>query len=161
MKLLLSFITGLFLFFQSADIEALRNSYAKASQSNANTQSFINLAEKQSSSDAVTKGYKAAAQIMEAKITTEKGKRKSFVKSGATNLESIIKSNPNNAELRLIRLSVQENLPKIVGYRGSLKDDKTFLINNYTKQNAGLKSYIKRFASQSKTFTPADRALLK
>lgn len=161
MKLLLSLLAGILMFFQNADIEALRNSYAKASQSNANTQSFINLAEKQSSSDAVTTGYKAAAQIMEARITTEKGKRKSFVKSGATSLEKTIKSNPNNAELRLIRLSVQENLPKIVGYRGSLKDDKTFLINNYSKQNAGLKSYIKRFASQSKTFTPADRALLK
>ncbi len=160
MKLLLSLLAGLLMFFQSSDLDALRNSYAKANQSNANTQSFINLAEKQSSSDAVTRGYKAAAQIMEAKITTEKGKRKSFVKSGATSLESIIKSNPNNAELRLIRLSVQENLPKIVGYRGSLKDDKTFLISQFSKQNSALKNYIKRFASQSKSFTPADRALL-
>ncbi|GAB0156373.1 hypothetical protein CHRYSEOSP005_16370 [Chryseobacterium sp. Alg-005] len=161
MKLLLSLLTGLFLFFQSADIDALRNSYAKANQSVANTKNFIDLTEKQSSSDAVTSGYKAAAKIMEAKITTEKNKRKSFIKSGATNLESIIKNNPNNAELRLIRLSVQENLPKIVGYHSSLKADKTFLLNNFSKQNTALKNYIKRFASQSKTFTAADRALLK
>ncbi|MBB4808052.1 hypothetical protein HNP38_003392 [Chryseobacterium defluvii] len=161
MKLLLSLLTGLCLFFQSADIEALRNSYAKANQSVTNTQSFIDLTEKQSSSDAVTSAYKAAAKIMEARITKEKGKRKSFVKSGATSLENIIKSNPNNAELRLIRLSVQENLPKIVGYHSSMKDDKTFILNSYSKQNTGLKNYIKKFASQSKTFTAADRALLK
>lgn len=161
MKLLLSLLTGLFLFFQSADIEELRNSYAKANQSVTNTQNFIDLAEKQSSSDAVISGYKAAAKIMEAKITTEKSKRKSFIKSGAANLESIIKSNPNNVELRLVRLSVQENLPKIVGYHSSLKDDKTFLLSNFSKQNSALKNYIKRFALQSKTFTPADRALLK
>ncbi|WES96061.1 hypothetical protein P2W68_14515 [Chryseobacterium arthrosphaerae] len=158
MKLILSFVAAFIFFFQS-DLETLRNSYAKANESNANTQSFIEAAEKQSGSDAVTSGYKAAAKIMAAKVT--KNNRKALVKSGATSLESIIKSNPNNAELRLIRLSVQENIPKIVGYRGSLKDDKAFLLNNYSKQNAALKNYIKRFAMQSKTITEAERATLK
>ncbi|MCS3867129.1 hypothetical protein J3D55_000045 [Chryseobacterium ginsenosidimutans] len=158
MKLILSFITAFIFFFQT-DLEALRNSYAKANSSNANTEAFINIAEKQSGSDAVTTGYKAAAQIMEAKIAIKN--RKALVKSGATNLESIIKSNPNNIELRLIRMSVQENIPKIVGYRGGLKDDKAFILNNYSKQNTTLKNYIKRFAAQSKTMTEAERATLK
>ncbi|SHG77626.1 hypothetical protein [Chryseobacterium sp. OV279] len=158
MKLLLSLVTAFIFFFQT-DLESLRNSYAKANQSNDNTEAFINLAEKQSGSDAVTTGYKAAAQIMEAKIT--KKNRKALVKTGATSLESIIKSNPNNIELRLIRLSVQENIPKIVGYRGSIKDDKAFLINNYSKQNAALKSYVKKFAMQSKSFSEAERATIK
>jgi hypothetical protein len=158
MKLILSLVAVFSIFFQS-DLEALRNSYAKANQSNANTEAFIDLAQKQSGSDAVTNGYKAAAKIMEAKIAKEN--RKALVKSGATNLEAIIKSNPNNVELRLIRMSVQENIPKIVGYRGSLKDDKAFILNNYSKQNAALKSYIKRFATQSKTMTDTERATLK
>lgn len=158
MKLLLSLVTAFIFFFQT-DIEALRNSYAKANLSNANTEAFINLAEKQSGSDAVTNGYKAAAQIMEAKIT--KKNRKALVKTGATNLESIIKSNPNTIELRVIRLSVQENIPKIVGYRGSIKDDKAFLMSNYSKQNATLKSYVKKFVMQSKSFTDAERATIK
>ncbi|MGG5209671.1 hypothetical protein ACQWU4_12035 [Chryseobacterium sp. MIQD13] len=158
MKLFLSLITAFIFFFQS-DLEALRNSYAKANLSTANTEAFINLAEKQSGSDAVTNGYKAAAKIMEAKIT--KNNRKALVKNGATSLESIIKSNPNNIELRVIRLSVQENIPKIVGYRGSMKDDKAFLINNYSKQNAALKSYVKKFAMQSKSFTDTERATIK
>ncbi|THV62799.1 hypothetical protein [Chryseobacterium candidae] len=158
MKLILSFIAAFVFFFQS-DLETLRNSYAKANESNTNTASFIETAEKQSGSDAVTVGYKAAAKIMEAKIA--KSNRKSLVKTGATSLESVIKSNPNNAELRLIRMSVQENIPKIVGYRGSLKDDKAFLLNNYSKQNTALKGYIKRFAMQSKTMTETERATLK
>ena len=158
MKLILSFIAAFVFFFQS-DLETLRNSYAKANESNSNTQNFIDTAEKQSGSDAVTVGYKAAAKIMEAKIA--KSNRKSLVKTGATSLEAVIKNNPNNAELRLIRLSVQENIPKIVGSRGSLKDDKAFLLNNYTKQNTALKGYIKRFAMQSKTSTEAERATLK
>ncbi|PQA93523.1 hypothetical protein B0A69_10990 [Chryseobacterium shigense] len=158
MKILFSLVTAFILFFQS-DLEALRSSYAKANLSNDNTEAFINLAEKQSGSDAVTHGYKAAAQIMEAKIT--KKNRKALVKTGATSLESIIKNNPNNIELRVIRLSVQENIPKIVGYRGSIKDDKAFLISNYSKQNAALKNYVKKFAMQSKSFTDAERATIK
>ncbi len=158
MKLILSFIAAFVFFFQS-DLETLRNSYAKANESNSNTQNFIDTAERQSGSDAVTVGYKAAAKIMEAKIA--KSNRKSLVKTGATSLEAVIKNNPINAELRLIRMSVQENIPKIVGYRGSLKDDKAFLLSNYSKQNAALKSYIKRFALQSKTITESERATLK
>lgn len=158
MKLILTFVTAFLFFFQS-DLEALRSSYAKANDSSTNTSHFIDVAAKQSGSDPVTLGYKAAAKIMEAKVS--KGNRKALVKTGATNLEEVIKNNPNNAELRLIRLSVQENIPKIVGYRGSLKDDKAFLLNNYSKQNAALKNYIKRFAMQSKTITEAERATLK
>ncbi|KPE51321.1 hypothetical protein [Chryseobacterium indologenes] len=158
MKLILSLVTAFIFFFQT-DLEALRNSYAKANSSNANTEAFINMAEKQSGSDAVTSGYKAAAQIMEAKIT--KKNRKALVKNGATSLESIIKNNPNNIELRLIRLSVQENIPKIVGYRGSMKDDKAFLIDHYSKQNATLKNYIKKFAMQSRSFSDTEKASLK
>lgn len=158
MKLIFSFLTAFILFFQSG-LESLRESYSKANSSNANTEEFINIAEKTSGSEAVIQGYKAAAKIMEAKIT--KNNRKALVKSGATSLEAIIKSNPNNAELRVIRMSVQENIPKIVGYRGSLKDDKVFLLNNYSKQNAALKNYIKRFAAQSKTMTEAEKATFK
>lgn len=160
MKLIFTLLFTFFSFFQS-DLESLRNSYSKANQSNENAKNFIALAEKKSSSDVVTSAYKAAAKVLEAKVTTEKNKRKSYVKSGATSLESLIKSNPNNAELRVIRMSVQENIPKIVGYNKNLKEDKTFLINNYSKQNTDLKSYIKQFVAQSKTINAAEKASFK
>lgn len=158
MKLIFSLLTALFLFFQSG-LEPLRTGYAKANSSNASTEAFIALAEKTSGSDPVIQGYKAAAQIMKAKVA--KTNRKAIVKSGATSLESVIKAHPSDIELRVIRLSIQENIPKIVGYRGSLKEDKTYILNNYGKQSAALKNYIKRFAAQSKTITPQERAALK
>lgn len=159
MKLIFSFITTLLLFFQTPSLGELRNSYAKANLSNSNTQSFITLAENSSANDAVSLGYKAAAKIMEAKIS--KKDRKSLVKNGATNLESIIKNNPSNIELRVIRMSVQENIPKIVGYSSSLKTDKKFILDNYAKQNAALKSYIRNFVAQSKTMSAAEKNAVK
>ena len=161
MKLILSLFTGLFLFFQTSDLDALRNAYSKANTSNEGAKNFIELADKSSSSDPLIKGYKAAAKILEAKVTTEKNKRKSFVKSGATELETVIKSNPNNVEMRLIRMSIQENIPKIVGYSKNLKEDKAFIISNYAKQNPALKTHIKKFAMQSKTMTATEKNSLK
>lgn len=158
MNLLFSFLTACILFFQSG-LESLRSSYAKAPASNADTEAFISMAEKATGSDPAILGYKAAAKIMEAKVTGKD--RKALVKAGATALESTIKSNPSNIELRLIRLSIQENIPKIVGYRGSLKEDKAYILAQYGKQNAAMKNYIRRFAAQSKTITAGERAALK
>ncbi len=161
MKLILSVFTGLFLFFQSGDLESLRNAYSKANTSNEGAKNFIDIADKSSSSDPLVKGYKAAAEILEAKVTTDKNKRKTFVKSGATDLETVIKANPNNLELRLIRMSVQENIPKIVGYNKNLKEDKIFILTNYSKQTSALKTYVRKFAMQSKTMTAAEKNSLK
>lgn len=161
MKFLFSIVATLFLVFQGGDLEALRNSYSKANLSNEGAKNFIAVADKTTSSDPVISGYRAAAQILEAKVTTEKNKRKTFVKNGASALESLIKSNENNTELRVIRMSVQENIPKIVGYSKNLKEDKTFILNNYSKQNAGLKTYIRKFAMQSKTMTATEKNSLK
>ena len=96
---------------------------------------------------------------MEAKIS--KKDRRTLVKTGATNLENIIKENPNNIELRVIRMSVQENIPKIVGYSSSLKADKNFILSDYSKQSPALKAYIKNFAAQSKTMSIAEKNSLK
>lgn len=161
MKLLISLFSIVFVFFQSGDLEALRNAYSKANSSNEGAKNFIEFADKKNSSDPVISGYKAAAQILEAKITTDKNKRKSFVKTGATSLESLIKNNPNNAELRVIRMSVQENIPKIVGYSKNLQEDKLFIISHYSSQNKALKTYIRQFAMQSKTMTAAEKNSLK
>ncbi len=160
MKLLFVFLLSIFSFFQT-DLEALRNSYSKANLSNENAKNFIEIAEKKTSSDVVTSAYRAASKILEAKITSGIGKKKALVKTGANSLEEIIKNNPNNAELRVIRMSVQENVPKIVGYYKNLKEDKAFLISNYSEQNSELKHYIKDFANQSKTFSDTDKASLK
>jgi len=58
-------------------------------------------------------------------------------------------------------MSVQENIPKIVGYNKNLKEDKTFILSNYSKQNSALKTYVRKFAMQSKTMTAAEKNSLK
>lgn len=55
-------------------------------------------------------------------------KLKIFNKEKKT-LESLIKKHPKNIHLRYMRLVIQENLPKILNYNSSIKEDKFFLKN--------------------------------
>lgn len=49
---------------------------------------------------------------------------------GEKNIELAIEQEPNNAELRLIRLSVQKNAPNFLGYHYNIKEDIQFIKNN-------------------------------
>jgi len=160
MKLLFAFITSFVFFLQTSDIENIRKFYPTAGQSAQNAEKFASLVEKTTEKNAVINGYKAASQIILAKF--EKGKNKiSLTRTGIKALESAVNSDPNESELRMIRLSIQENLPGIVGYKSNIKEDKNFIINNLPKQSTVLKTYIKGFISTSKSFTDNEKAALK
>lgn len=160
MKFLVALLAFITLALSPNDLDNLRSLYTKASFSKANADRFSAMAEKVNSSEPAVKAYRAAASIIQAKF--EKGNnRKTLLINGVRNLEQTIKFNPKNVELRVIRLSVQENLPKIVGYNKNLLEDKHFILKNYSKQSTELKSYIRDCASVSKTLTASEKASLK
>lgn len=160
MKLIFAFIASFVMFFQASNLQSIRDAYPKASASKSAADRFSAMMDKASSSDAVTKAYKNAAKIIEAKFETGPN-RKNLITAGIKGLEAGINANPANVELRVIRLSIQENLPKIVGYNTKMKEDKGVILRNYAAQNASLKQYIREFAAVSKTMTPAEKASLK
>ena len=49
---------------------------------------------------------------------------------GKKNIEQAIEQEPNNAELRFIRLSVQKNAPTFLEYHSNIKEDIQFIKNN-------------------------------
>lgn len=160
MKLLFSTLISFVFFFQGVTLDTVRKNYTGANTSAQNVENFVNLVAKTSSSDPVFAGYKAAGTIMQAKF--QKGvTRKNSLYNGVLNLETVINKNPNLVELRLIRLSIQENLPKFIRYNKNISSDKAFIIKNYAAQNSSLKAYIKQFAEQSKSMTAANKAQLK
>ncbi len=161
MKILFTFFIGFFLLLQSNDLDTLRNAYSTANKSNQNAEKFIDLAESSTSTDTNVLGYKAASYFLKSKLNLEKGKRIENLKIGGKQLESLISKNPNNAELRMIRLSLQENLPKIVGYYKNINEDKEFLLKNVSNQSSDIKKYIRNFIAQSKSFTAKEKTSFK
>jgi hypothetical protein len=80
---------------------------------------------------------------------------------GVTLLESMVKADGNNPEIRLIRLSIQENTPKFLKYKGNIEEDKKVILSTFDKQSKELKEYIRIYVNQSKVFTQADKQKIK
>ena len=118
------FLFGVQLFAQSAE---LRKSYREATQSEEKAKAFYQYVKDVSQTDeAVMMAYKGAGKTLLARYEPLL-KRKDKIKDGISWVENAVKKSPNDVEIRLIRLSIQENLPKFFKYNDDIETDKKFI----------------------------------
>lgn len=161
MKLLLTLLLWVN-FAGNPDLASIRKMYTGVTKSENNAKEFsAKLADVSNNDDKVLVAYKAASILLDSKYEKKLKDKMDRFKEGATLLESTIKSEPNNIEIRMIRLSIQENVPGITGYKKNIKEDKKFLTDNYASQNATLKEYLKDFILQSKSFSEKEKQFVK
>ena len=98
---------------------------------------------------------------MNAKYSKQIKSKISCLKEGSKLIEFAILNDPKNIEIHLIRLSIQENLPKIANYNKNRKEDANFILQHYKEQPVYLKEYLKSFILQSKSFTDQEKQSLK
>lgn len=55
---------------------------------------------------------------------------------GKKNIEKAIEKEPKNVEFRLIRLSIQKNVPAFLGYKSNIKEDTEFIKKNPNQINS-------------------------
>lgn len=146
-------LSGLFLFlfvFQTVETQQLREAYKTASTSEAAASTFLELTQHIDSS-ATHRAYLGAAFALKAKFFGDKIQN---IKKAKSLLEKAVSSAPENIEIRMIRLSIQESLPKIVGYHDAIASDKEFISTNLENvENVGLKEYLRGFIAKSKSFS--------
>ena len=161
MKLLLSLLLWIN-FAGTPDLASIRKMYTDVTKSKTNSKEFIEkLSGVSNTDDKILVAYKAASILLDSKFESVLGSKISRFKEGAKLLESTIKSEPNNIEIRMIRLSIQENVPGITGYRKNIKEDKKFITAHYAEQNGALKDYLKDFVLQSKSFSDKEKQFVK
>ena len=161
MKLLASILFAITFSIQSYHLTDIRKLYVDASVSKTNATKFFEALEKYDENNETLLAYKGASIAIKAKH--EKGvkqKKEGFIK-GITILENVIKSNSNNIEARLIRLSIQENTPKVLKYKANIESDKKQILLLFDKQSSDLKEYIKNYVKQSKAFSEVEKQQLK
>lgn len=156
MKLTLTFFVSL-LAFALQDLSSVREQYSEATKSQKNAEDFYNLVANASKDNKVMLGYKGAAIALKAKFAKDRKAKKSLFIDGVKLIENAIKSEPNNIELRLIRLSIQENTPKILNYKSNINEDKKLILTNFGKQNQSLKEHITSFVKQSSVFSEMEK----
>ena len=102
--------------------------------------------------------YKGAVLILMAKYSKVIKEKKTFFKEGATLLNFAIFEEPANVEMRCIRLSIQENAPKLLKYRANKTEDKQFIKDGYdTIKSTTIKTYVRGFIMQSKSFSDEEK----
>lgn len=147
---------------QSLKLNDVRDFYKTAAQDKHKVAAFYEmLAEVQEKDGVALYAYKCAAMALKARhAKTIKAKKEGF-KEGVTNLETLIQKYPNKVEPRFIRLSIQENAPKILRYKTHVKTDKIFILKQYPYiKSKSLRKHIKDYILQSKSFNDQEKALI-
>lgn len=143
------------------DLNETRSEYPKAVQSAAITAKLDGeLAKVTSSNKPVLLAYKGAVSTLKAKFAKSRSDKKDFFKDGVSLIESAVKAEPSNLEIRYIRMSVQENSPKFLGYHKNIEEDKEFILKNYASiSSTELKKLVKNFVMKSENFDEDEKNL--
>lgn len=112
---------------RAQDLDSLRLLYRDATKSQEKAQAFYKpLAAVTKSDTPVLVAYKGAGLMLLARYEklAERGPK---VKEAVPWIEQAVADEPNNPEIRLIRLSVQEYLPRFLKYNQNIEDDRQFI----------------------------------
>ncbi len=82
-------------------------------------------------------------------------KKLAMFKQGHKKLEAAISKEPGNAEYRFLRLIVQENAPRTLGYYKSISQDSKFIKDNFRTLNVATQSSVTGYSKKSKALAGA------
>ena len=138
MKTLLSIFLSVSFFF-GLTLPELRTDFENASKSSNNVSILYNKLDDYSGDNQTIIAYKDLVQYNEMLELTL--------------INNSIKKDSKDVENRLIRLIVQENIPKFIKYNQNIQEDKTFIVENYSSASKEVKTLVKSYAKKYNTFT--------
>ncbi len=161
MKYLLLLFFFISFAMNAQDLNEIRSEYPKAVESSevANKLNAA-LASVKTPSKPILLAYKGAASTLKANFAKSRSDKKEFFKEGVSLIESAIEAEPSNIEIRYIRMSVQENSPRFLGYHKNIEEDKEFILKNYANgSSAKSKEIVKNFVINSENFSENEKAM--
>lgn len=165
MKRILSIFIALLVtaFVDAQDLNQIRSDYPNAVESEEITSKldaeFSSTAEPDKP---VLLAYKGAVTTLVGKFAKGIGEKIRVFKQGVSLIEKAVAADPLNPEIRYIRMSVQENAPRILDYHNNIEEDKEFILKNYKNVSSkGSKDIIRDFVLNSKNFSEDEKADIK
>jgi len=105
-----------------AQPDNIRRAYLHARNPEA-IQSFLNLSEQLNLYVPAEKTYRGVALAMYADIADGVKEKLNYFNRGKELIEASIREQPNNPEMRFLRLSVQTEAPFMLGYSSNIEED--------------------------------------
>ncbi len=100
--------------------------------------------------------FEGALMMKRAGLLKGPAKKLKEFKAGREKLESKISSDGNNAELRFLRLIIQEKAPGILGYNKELESDHKYIVANFKSLPEATQKVVKDYSKSSKVLSPSD-----
>ncbi len=149
-----------FIFLTTQELLDVRKLYYNASKTKESAEQFYDLLSKYSKNNNVILAYKGASITLKSKFASGLKVKKQLFIEGVTMLENAVNNAPENTEIRLIRLSIQENTPKLLKYKENIEEDKKMILDSYDKVPQDVKEYIRAYVKQSKVFSEKEKQFL-
>lgn len=108
----------------------IRDLYERAPVNESAYKKLNNMLETAKLDDELLEGYKGATAMIGAEHVFNPITKLSRFNRGKKILEKAVRNDLNNLELRYLRLTIQTNLPKLLGYSNAIQTDKQLIIKN-------------------------------
>ena len=140
----------------------IRNMLVKAAESKKMNQQLQTKLAQYGQNDPLIKGYQGASIMIEAKHMFNPMSRWNKFKLGRSTVESAIKDDQDNFELRYLRFAIQTNIPEVLGYSAHIKEDKNFLMKGLPEvKDKDLKHRVVEYMLQSKACSAEEKIKIK
>lgn len=138
MKFIGLLISAIFLLTSAhtTNLDVIRANYHQVLSDKQLCKKMIAELEKTKNNSATNLAYLGGLQTIWANHTFNPISKLDIFKKGKKNIEQAINKEPNNAEIRFIRLSVQKNAPSFLGYKSNIKSDTEFINKNRQQINS-------------------------
>jgi hypothetical protein len=153
-------ILFLFLFANDSKINTIRNMFEQATVNEIAANKLIDLLNNEPKLSPTLLGYKGSTLALQAKYTINPIKKLKFFNEGKTMLERAIQSDPQNIELRYLRLAIQTNIPTFLNYYKNINSDKILLLGALKSRLVSDDDLLKKivhFLNQCKQISPSEK----
>lgn len=99
--------------------------------------------------------FEGAMLMRKAGMLSVPAKKLAMFKQGHKKLEAAIAKNPGNAEYRFLRLIVQENAPRSLGYYKNISQDSRMVKDYYKSLSAATQNNVASYSKKSKALSGA------
>jgi hypothetical protein len=166
MRLLL-FIFSIFIYCstlaaQTVTIDGIRKEYEKVRTDSSSCAKLYKKVKQLETTDNLSLGYKGAIIASMANYSKNKQEKINLFKEGKQLLEKAVAKDSTNVELRFLRMTIQTNCPKALGYHKQIASDKTYILANFDSiKNTSTRNNIKAFLLASAYLTDTEKKKLK
>jgi len=131
-------------------LKEIRKNYYAAAQHEEEAETFFKILQGlEANQSPEIKGYIAMALFLKANYLNNPIKKWGSFKEGKELLEQTISIHPNNTELIFLRLTIQTNTPKVLGYNDDIENDIGYILKTIkTIKDQDLKTKIIAFLKE-------------